>query len=42
MLIWNSVGVIADMAALPTMLMNSLNEAKGLGEAKKLTGPYGK
>jgi len=36
------ISVIADMAALPAYLMNSLNEAKGLGPAAKLTGPYGK
>lgn len=39
---FHMISVIADMAALPTMLMNSLNEAKGLGPAAKLTGPYGK
>lgn len=36
------ISVIADMAALPAMLMTSLNDAKGLGPAAKLTGPYGK
>ena len=39
---FHMISVIADMAALPAMLMTSLNDAKGLGPAAKLTGPYGK
>jgi 4-hydroxy-2-oxoheptanedioate aldolase len=39
---FHMISVIADMAALPAYMMNSLNEAKGLGPAARLTGPYGK
>ena len=39
---FHMISVIADMAALPAMMMASLSDAKGEGPPKELNGPYGK
>jgi len=36
------ISVATDMHILPAGILDSLNKAKGLGSASKMSGPYGK